>query len=717
MSAECVNVPNRRLLRRAGPILVSFLALSGSPALAAPADGFAKLRKQVALHFAEGAPSAGTVKRHVAHLREDGTWPDVDYASRRRGGWPTARHLSRVLDLARAYAKPGHSMAGKPKVARAVRRALAHWVEKNYTNPNWWWMRIGMPRHVAPTLLLMGEALPADLADRACKQILGRSKMGMTGQNKVWCAGIAFLKGLLAGDTDLMRMARDAIFSELRVTTAEGIQPDFSFHQHGPQQQWGNYGLSFARDMIQWATMFRGTSFALEDERRAILRRYVLDGLAWPVWNGWMDISGCGRQIFPGARAAKGRAVLRCLKDLSRLDPSAADACRRVLAAEAKGKPNTLVGHKHFWRSDISIHRRPTWYASVKMSSTRVIGAETCNAENMRGLHLGDGVLYVLLRGDEYANLFPVWHWRRLPGATCRQDDGSLVPNSKRCRGRSHFVGGVTDGRRGLAAMKYRRGGLRAHKTWCFLDDAVVCLGAGITCSEVLPVVTSVNQCALRGPAAVSVADGNRLIEKGRETIEGPAWVWHDGVGYLLGKGCRAALLAETQTGDWHRVHHACSKKKVERDVFGLYLEHGTKPKGAAYAYTVLPGVPSTRMSALADHPPAEVLSQTSGLQAVAAERGKVVLAAFFEAGRLAWGDGGTLAADSPCLVLLDATSGKPRLHVADPTHRQKAVGVAWSLPAGVRTAAVAAKRAGETHIDLPDGPMAGKTVAVGLEQ
>ncbi|MFO8015293.1 MAG: polysaccharide lyase 8 family protein [Phycisphaerae bacterium] len=703
-------MPDRLAMCPAAVFLVA-ASLASAPASAAPADDFATLRKQVVAHYAAGAPSAQTVKQMIARLRDDGTWPDVDYTDRTRGGWATARHLYRVRDLAQAYAKPGHPLEGSADVRDAVVRALRHWIEKDYRNSNWWYTRIGVPKAVAPALLLMGDAVPEALARRAREQVLGRSTMGMTGQNKVWCAGIAFLKGLLAEDPGLMRKARDAIFSELRVTTAEGIQPDFSFHQHGPQQQWGNYGLSFAGDAIRWATMFRGTSFALEEERLAVLRRYVLDGLAWTVWHGRMDVSGCGRQIFRGAQRSKGRAVLRCLQDLARLDPSAADACRRTLAACSEGGPNTLVGHKHFWRSDISIHRRPGWYASVKMSSTRVIGAETCNSENMRGLHLGDGVLYVLRRGDEYADLFPVWNWRRLPGTTCRQGEESLVPGGKRCRGRSEFVGGVGDGRRGLAAMVYRRGGLTARKAWAFLDGAVVCLGAGITCDEDGPVVTSVNQCARRGPVAVSRAGGHRVIEKkGRASLDGPAWVWHDGVGYIFGDGCRGHVAAEAQTGDWHRVHHRYSEKTVSRDVFSLAIDHGTKPKAAAYAYTVLPGIAAKQMAQAAKGPPAEVVSHTPAVQAVSVGEGRVVLAAFFEAGRLAWGGGGTLAVDVPCLVLLDAASDEPHLYVADPTHKRKAVTVAWSLPAAVRTGS-SAKRTGETRLALPTGPMAGSAV------
>ena len=197
-----------------------------------------------------------------------------------------------------------------------------------------------------------------------------------------------------------------------------------------------------------------------------------------------MDISGCGRQIFRNCQSSKGRAVLRQLESMKSLDPGETDAYARLIASDKQDGVNTLLGNKHFWRSDMTVHRRPTWYASVKMSSTRVIGAETCNGENLLGLHLGDGVTYFYRTGDEYNDLFPVWDWRRLPGTTCRQDQGSLVPNAKACRGRSNLVGGLSDGERGIAAMEYIRDGLRARKAWFFLDRAVVCLGAGIDCNE-----------------------------------------------------------------------------------------------------------------------------------------------------------------------------------------------------------------------------------------
>ena len=119
----------------------------------------------------------------------------------------------------------------------------------------------------------------------------------MTGQNKVWCAGIGIMKGVLYEDADLLSQAVGDVWSELRVSTGEGIQPDWSFHQHGPQQQFGNYGNSFGKDLVQWASVLRGTSYALKGDALEILRGYFLEGPSWILWRGRMDVSGLGRQL------------------------------------------------------------------------------------------------------------------------------------------------------------------------------------------------------------------------------------------------------------------------------------------------------------------------------------------------------------------------------------------------------------------------------------
>ncbi|NLZ05363.1 MAG: polysaccharide lyase 8 family protein [Phycisphaerae bacterium] len=662
------------------------------------------LRDQMIEWYGRGAPRAGVVERYIHGQRPDGSWPDIDYANTDPGGWRTYEHLGRTLEMARVYRAAGHPMADNPALRAAVVAAIEHWTNEDYVNSNWWYPQIGVPDALAPTLVLMAEAAPGDLRDKAIRQILGRSKMGMTGQNKVWLAGIAFMKGLLCDDAAMMREARNQIFEELHVTIQEGIQPDYSFHQHGPQLQWGNYGAAFSADMIQWASIFRDTDYALTPEQIDLLGRYLLEGTAWIVWNGRMDISGCGRQIFRDCQASKGRSVIRHLDLMAEIDPTRANLYRDAIACNQPGQANTFVAHKHFWRSDISVQRRPNWYASVKMCSTRVIGAETCNNENMLGLHLGDGVTYFQRTGQEYEDLFPVWDWRRLPGTTCEQDQGTLVPSSALCRGRSDFVGGVSGGRCGLAAMEYLRDGLSARKAWFFLEDAVVCLGAGIACDTPETVLTSVNQCAANGPVTISVDRRLGHLSKGQRSTGPHEWLHHDGMGYVFLTPGKTTAGVLTQTGTWHDVHRRESTQPVERDVFNLWIDHGARPDAEQYAYVVCPDVSVEAMRRLSEAPPARIVAQSNELLAIVSHDGKLLQAAFFRPGQVTWGDGRTLAVDEPALVMLDETRVFPRLRVCDPTQKRKALRVrlSWYSKA-------------EIVVPLPEGGFAGQTVDVNL--
>jgi chondroitin AC lyase len=702
-------------------VLLTFLLLLGpghKGLSAGSTEDISKLRAQLVASYTRQAPPAGTVEGYIRNLKPDGSWPDIDYANKEPGSWPTQRHLTRLLSMAEAYGKPDHPLAGNAELRAAVLKGVAHWTQNDYINPNWWYMQIGAPQVMAPILILMGETVPAGLKEQTIQRILGRSKMGMTGQNKVWVAGIALMKGLLTDDPDLITKARDQILSELHVTTQEGIQPDYSFHQHGPQQQWGNYGGAFGGDMIHWAGIFHGTSYALDASQLEILRNYLQKGPAWAVWKGRMDISGCGRQIFRNCQPGKGQALLHQLESMRSLDLGATEAYSRLIAADEQGGVNTLLGNRHFWRSDMTLHRRPTWYASVKMSSTRVIGAETCNGENLLGRHLGDGVTYFYRTGAEYNDLFPVWDWRRLPGTTCRQDQGTLVPSASACRGRSSLVGGLSDGGRGIAAMEYFRDGLRARKAWFFLDRAVVCLGAGIDCNTPEAILTSVNQCVLNGGVTVCADQPPRELEKGRHTLNGLKWVHHDGIGYVLLQPATATVCAQTQSGNWRQVHNRESARTVEREVFSLWIDHGSKPHNARYAYVVLPDVNVSAMPSLCDTLPVTILQQTTSTIAISSKDGTLVQAVFFEPGRLAWGNGSSVEVEAPCLVTLDSTGDITRLYVADPTHTRKAMRVQLSgRYTGHEARYDESKSQTELTISLPQEGSAGRTVSLELRQ
>ena len=201
--------------------------------------------------------------------------------------------------MAGAWADPASNRHGDEAMAEAAIRAMDFWVTRDLQTTNWWQREIGIPQSLGASLIMLGDRVPAELRAR-CRTLLDRSAPGKTGQNKVWLAGVHVMKGVLNKDDAMIQEGSRQIFSELIVAPRgiEGLQADRSYHQHGPQMQFGNYGLSYAESQIQWGLILRGTPYAMPAEKRTLLREYFLNGLAWTIRNGFMDVGACGRHLY-----------------------------------------------------------------------------------------------------------------------------------------------------------------------------------------------------------------------------------------------------------------------------------------------------------------------------------------------------------------------------------------------------------------------------------
>jgi len=646
-------------------------------------------------HLLKDPVPRGTIEAWVRELRPDGTWADIDYADQSRGHWRLRTHLERMRDLARAWAAPGGELHGNPAVRDAALRACAHWIERDYRNPNWWHNEIGTPRGLAEFLVIMKDELPEETIF-AGLAIVARAEIGMTGQNRIWKSGIVLLRAMLENDPQLARTARDAIAEQLKVSAGEGIQSDFSFHQHGPQLQFGNYGLGFAIDLVKWTRILSGTSYAIDPDALGTLRGFLLNGQSEVIWRGTMDINACARQLFPEAPARKAAALGVLLAGMAAADPGHAG---EYAAAAARCQASTLPGtaaNRMFWRSDYMVHREPAYMASVRMCSRRVIGAESGNDENLKGYHLGDGAHYIYRSGREYDDIFPVWDWRKLPGITARQSADPLPRLTwEGYRIGTGFAGGVSDGSIGAAALDFSRDGVRARKSWFFLHGKIVVLGAGISSEVDGHVTTTVNQCLLNGRITAGSDKSTAVIESRTRRLTGLRWLHHDGIGYVFPAVSRLLVSGAPQKGAWTDIFRAGPTDALQRDVFLLAFDHGSKPSEEGYACIMLPGATAAETAGFVANPDVDILRNSPGCQAVRSDR--VVMAAFFQADRIGIAPETSLAVDRPCLVLMDTKTG--RLTVSDPTQLESSLSIICNGKA--------------VSIALPRGPDAGRSVTV----
>jgi chondroitin AC lyase len=660
-----------------------------------------------------GEDQSRQAKQWADSLQADGTWPDVDYADQGSATWRTFQHLQRLATMARAFRGGTPEVRGDGKLKSAILAALDLWEERDFRSPNWWWNEIGVPETLGDALLLLEQDLDRPRLEKGVN-ILSRAVLGKTGQNLVWLAQINIVRGSLLGDADTVGQAFGLIAQEIQVTAGEGIQADMSFHQHGAQLYSGGYGLGFSGDCARLGALARGTAFAFPVRKVELLSGYILDGQQWTVRGSAFDYGAMGREITRKRKSA--RPLLPACRYMSELDtPRRAEfeAFARRLEGGQQAVCSGPIGNRYFWRSDFMAHRREGYYTSVKMASVRTEATEAINGEGLRSYHIGDGMTLILRRGDEYEGIFPIWDWRRLPGITCEQSDEPL-PDPTGVSGQTSFVGGVSDGTYGVAAYDFAKDGLSARKAWFYFDHEFVALGTGIACAGDNPVLTSLNQCFLKGDVVVFDGRTAATAARGQSVLAAPCWVHHDGVGYVLPVSVQrqVVLKADAQTGSWWDINRQYGQEQLSADVFSLWIDHGPKPQAAGYEYVVVPGVSAAELDAYAKDLPVRVPDNRPALQAVCHRQAGVTGAAFYEAGSLRLDDGMTVSVDRPCLLLLACKDGDLQVAVANPENQPLAVQVDINRRlAGKGCAWLADSSVSRISFSLPDGQYAGQSV------
>jgi len=661
---------------------------------------------------------------YLKALRQDGSWSDIDYDSASRSFWMAGRHLDRILVLAKSYATPGQALYGDADLHRGVVAALDWWLRHDYQNPNWWWNQIGVPQIIGETALLLEDDLTPERRAKVL-EILSRSKWTPgQGQNTVWLAGNSAVKGLLEPDAGLVERAFSAIWDEIQLARPpkEGIQPDASFHQHGDQLYNGGYGLAFGNDVARYIAHAWGTPYQPPADKLELFTRYLLDGQQWMVRGRIFDYSAVGREItrigkvgLPGSwttgpisPAGAAYGLMNAVDLMGALPVPRRDELQSF-ALRLRRTPDAppLDGNRHFPFSDYMAHHRPGFFASVKMLSKRMVSAEVVNDEGRKSHHLSDGATFLYRTGEEFYDIFAVWDWNCVPGATAEVWRETPPPSKVQRRGSSAFVGGVSDGRYGLAAMDFQRDALAARKAWFFIDEGFTALGAGIASTGELAVRTSVQQEWLRGPVHVEGRGGP--LPTGEHALADARWALHDGVGYVFAEGQRVTLKNATQTGRWSDFGTQTDAPQ-SGEVFGLWIDHGTRPTADTYEYTVLPGTDTESLSAFARKPPIIVVSNRPDLQAVRHDAARVMGVAFYRPGLVDGGRAWTLAADRPCLLLVREDGDGVVVAVSNPENTPLTVNVSSDRRlAG--DGAVAAGSGTRLTFELPGGDDAGGSV------
>jgi len=652
-----------RSLNKVFELLLVLLILSGTIKASTPDDINVVKQKLIVLSLGRmyRPEDYTTMKtdRIFKLFNSVGYWSDVDYKNNNPAQWDPIKHWERLFEMTYLYEQKNTRYYKDQQLLDQIRNGVAYWLKTKPVCENYWWNAIGVPLAMGKVLILIDRELPSNMLTDAVKLMNLGVKPDYydyhgvaTGQNLLWLAYVHLYTSCLANDKIGMTRAFDAVKNEIRITEAEGIQPDFSFHQHGPQLYSFGYGREFTHSAAQFAFLAQGTSSQFPKDKTAIISHYILDGQQWMTRNGFLEYTAMGREVSRGPMGKS--SILSGIQLMSRIDTARKaefNSMYQQLSTGKRDKP--LHGNRYFYRSDLMVNQRKAYYFSIKGTSDRILGSESGNGENLKGFYQGAGTYYLVRRGDEYEGIFPLLNWRQLPGSLCEQDTSALPLFNwgNGTKGTTGFVYGLSDSLYGCFAYNYKKDHVMAKRAWFCFDNEIICMAAGIEAFSANSINQNVNQCFSKGDVLVN---GNVLTDTILNSRQ-VRWVYHDSVAYVFSTPNYSINLVNTlKTGSWKAINLSGSSNPITARVFSLNINLGNRLNNTNLVYAIVPGVSKREAEKYMIDEHVEVLRNDSTIQAVFQKQLNQVQAVCYSAGSvtLPWSKK-TLVFKKPGLVIL----------------------------------------------------------------
>jgi chondroitin AC lyase len=714
-------------------LLLTISAVAGSTAASAsvePVDPDLELiRSRVRDYVMRSSVNEARVEQLLASISPGGSWPNINYEDVSRTGFQHSEHLANMVSMATAYKKQGNRFTGNRDLKRAVHSALDFWIAHDFRCDNWWWNDMGTPLAMINLLLIMDTDL-TELQREAGLRIAGRANMQSAGARPggdlIRVATIWGKQGLFTRDPVILEEVVRIIAAEMHTTTGRGLKPDLSHHhRHDHVISTLSYGLYLPSQFSVWARFIQGTRFSFPPPATELVVDFFLDGICQSMPFGrYPDVGAKNRGL--SRRGALSPAGPGMADDLYRVSHHRREELKAIADIRRGERTPDLRYTRFFWHSEYFIHQRPDWFASVRMHSSRNHNVEQPhNEEGLKNHHLGDGANYLTRTGREYVHIFPVWDWQQIPGTTVMQKPQLPHWNQIAKRGRTAFVGGVTDGEYGAAVFDFEspHDPLRARKAWFFFEDEFVCLGSGITAEGDFPVSTTLEQRLLQGEVWVRQRDTTRRLDQGRHELEAVSWVHHDHVAYLFPAPADLSVRNTTASGNWRRITHQswATDEEMQADVFALGFDHGFKPRNAEYQYIVLPNLDRAEVEAFRRRLPVQILSNSPSLQAVRHEGLGLIQAMFYEPGKVELSQGLSISVDRPCALMVRLSDNQlDRITVSDPARVHETLELVVHGTASAQStspdAADPISTARHITVEFPRDEWAGRSVALRVQ-
>ena len=707
---------------------LAFLMFMTSLTIAQTND-LAVIRQRVIAELFTNTVADNQVETIVAKMKEDGSFPGIDYADlSTTAGFPQQRHIGDLLYLARVYQSKTSKYHHSKQLMETIEKGLRYWAKNDYVGDNWHDSQITVPTILINLMLVMGNELPNDLVEKL-QPIIGRANMSASGArpsgDRIVIAGILAKNMLFRENFTEFEKVIKIIEGEIKFSTGErGIQHDYSFH-HRPDRvnNTTSYGYGkYANAFGEWLVYVNGTKYQFSKEKINQLVDYYIDGITKQlVYGVYEDVSVKNRDI-----TSKNNFQPRGTVEIERLLVGTyyrkAELEELIRLRKGTARPSKSFA-KFFWQTEHFVFQRPNFYTTVRMFSTRNANMEMpYNGPGKPTHHRADGTNYLVLKGNEYHNIWPVYDWQKISGTTVLQKPALHGPEDIQKKGLTRFVGAVTDDLYGAVVFDFKspHDMVEAKKSWFFFDEEYVCLGTDIRSESKLQVATTINQVLLKGDVTI-MQDGNKaVLPSGKRLAEKVKWIYHDRIGYIFPEPAKINVSNQNETGTWASItdQKNISKEPVNEQVFKLWFDHGPRPTKAGYQYIVVPDVEQNKlMETSQNNRSINILSNSDTVQAVWHGKLNMVQAAFYQAAELKVTPSFSLKMDSQGMAMIRMDGNRIKtISVADPSRQLRRMSITVSGIYAVKKEGLVCLPNNQLQqtlllIDLPQGVYAGKSV------
>ena len=709
---------------------LAFLMFMTSLSIAQTND-LAVIKQRVIAELFTNTVADNQVETIVAKMREDGSFPGIDYADLSNiAGFPQQRHISDLLYLARVYQSKTSKHYHSKQLMETIEKGLRYWAKNDYVGDNWHDSQITVPTILINMMLVIGNDLPKELVEKL-QPIIGRANMSASGArpsgDRIVIAGILAKNMLFRENFAEFEKVIKIIEGEIKFSTGErGIQHDYSFH-HRPDRvnNTTSYGYGkYANAFGEWLAYVNGTKYQFSKEKINALVDYYIDGITKQlVYGVYEDVSVKNRDIT-SKNNFQPRGTLEIERLLVGTDYRKAELDELIRLRKGTAKPSKSFA-KFFWQTEHFVFQRPNFYTTVRMFSTRNANMEMpYNGPGKPTHHRADGTNYLVLKGNEYHNIWPVYDWQKISGTTVLQKPALPGPDDIQKKGLTRFVGAVTDDLYGAVVFDFKspHDMVEAKKSWFFFDEEYVCLGTDIRSESKLKVATTINQVLLKGDVTI-MQDGNKaVLPSGNRVAEKVKWIYHDKIGYIFPEPTKINVSNQSESGTWAAItdQKNISKEPVNEQVFKLWFDHGARPAKAGYQYIVVPDIDQNKlMETSQDNRSIKILSNTDTVQAVFHGKLNMVQAAFYQAADLKVSPGFSLKMDSQGMAMIKMDGSRIKsISVADPSRQLRRMSITVSGIYAVKKEGLICLPNNQLKqtlllIDLPQGVYAGKSVNI----